>query len=83
MIINNVSRLSYLLFPDEVSYGIREYNGTAGNYEFAAIESAYVSADWRGYDDYWCRLDTAFLNFGALLTIPYIDALMDDVGLCG
>lgn len=82
LIMDNISRLNYLLFPDEVSQGFRNYNEITGNYEFAAIESAYVSADWRGYDDYWCRLDTAFLNFGALLTIPYIDALMDDVGLC-
>ena len=83
LIMDNISRLNYLLFPDVVSQGIKNYNEITGDYEFAAIESAYVSADWNGYDDYWCRLDTAFLNFGALLTIPYIDALMDDVDLCG
>lgn len=83
LIMDNISRLNYLLFPDVVSQGIKNYNEITGDYEFAAIESAYVSADWNGYDEYWCRLDTAFLNFGALLTIPYIDALMDDVDLCG
>lgn len=83
LIIDNVSRLNYLLFPDEVSRGIQNYNEITGDYEFAAIESGYVSADWHGYNQYWCRLDTSFLNFGALLTIPYIDALMDDVDLCG
>lgn len=82
MIIDNIFRLSYLLFPDDVSYEIQEYGKRTGDYEFAAVESAYVSTDWNGYNEYWCRLDTAFLNFGALLTIPYIDALLDDVDLC-
>lgn len=83
LIMDNISRLNYLLFPDEVSQGFQNYNEITGDYEFAAVESAYVSTDLSGYYGYWCRLDTAFLNFGALLTIPYIDALMDDVGLCG
>lgn len=83
MILDNIFRLDYLLFSDVVSYEIHEYNKITGKYEFAAIESAYVSTDWRGYNEYWCRLDSAFLNFGALLTIPYIDALMDDADLCG
>lgn len=83
MIMDNIFRLDYLLFPDVVSYGAGEYNKATGKYEFAAIESAYVSTDWRGYNEYWCRLDSAFLNFGALLTVPYIDALMDDADLCG
>lgn len=83
MIMDNTFRLDYLLFPDVVSCGIHEYNRTTGKYEFAATESAYVSTDWRGYNEYWCRLDSAFLNFGALLTFPYIDALMDDADLCG
>lgn len=82
MAMDSIRRLDYLLFPDDVSLGFREYNKTTGDYEFAAVESAYVSTDWHGCSEYWCRLDTAFLNFGALLTIPYIDALMDDVDLC-
>ncbi len=82
-VMDNISRLNYLLFPDDVSRGIREYKEETGNYEFAAVESAYVSVNWCGYDEYWCRLDSAFLNFGALLTIPLIDALMDDIDLCG
>ena len=76
-------RMQRGLFLDVVSYGIHEYNKATGKYEFAATESAYVSTDWRGYSEYWCRLDSAFLNFGALLTLPYIDALMDDADLCG
>lgn len=82
MIMDNIFRLNYLLFPDDVSYGVGEYYKATGIFEFAAIESAYVSTDWHGYNEYWCRLDSAFLNFGALLTIPYIDALMDDADLC-
>lgn len=81
--MDNIFRLNYLLFPDDVSYGVGEYYKATGIFEFAAIESAYVSTDWHGYNEYWCRLDSAFLNFGALLTIPYIDALMDDADLCG
>ena len=82
MIMDNIYRLNYLLYPDDVSCGIQNYNKITGNYEFAAIESAYVSPGRSQYNDYWCRLDTVFLNFGALLTIPYIDALMDDIDLC-
>jgi hypothetical protein len=82
MIMDNIYRLNYLLYPDDVSRGIQNYSKITGNYEFAAIESAYVSPGQSQYNDYWCRLDTVFLNFGALLTIPYIDALMDDIDLC-
>lgn len=82
MVIHNTSRLDYLLFPDNVSCGVYEYGRRTGKYEFAATESAYVSVDWCGYDEYWCRLDSAFLNFGALLTIPLVDTLMDDIDLC-
>lgn len=45
---------------------------------FAAVESFFMQMNYRGYYEYWCRMDMMFLNFGALLAIPYIDLLMEE-----